>query len=166
MKVSKFLMALIIGLVLFSVGCSKDEESKGEVNKTASDLPEFTFEKGVFPPSPKGIVKVNGNEYDMMAGGFEWSKGNKHIQTDAMSPSQIAEIMDAIELESGSEVRIEIEQNPKLHLFLWEGEENAKSVQLNENQLTFSESEGRYIYEVRAKWENGEVSYTFVVDVK
>lgn len=159
-------MALIIGLVLFSVGCSKDEVHQDKVNKTASDLPEFIFENGVFPPSPKGIVKVNGNEYDMMAGGFEWSKGNEHIQTDAMSPPQIAETMDAIELESGSEVRIEIEQNPKLHLFLWEDEENPKSVQLNENQLTFPESEGRYIYEVRAKWENGEVSYTFVVDVK
>lgn len=166
MRVSKFLKAITIGLLLIVVGCSQDEINKEKINKTVSYLPEFVFEKDVFPPSPNGIIKVDGNDYEMRSGNFRWEKGNMTTETDAASPNQIAEHFEAIEVKSNSKVNIEVEQNPKLSIFLWEDEGRTNSIQLDKNQLTMPEKEGRHIYEVRAEWEKGEVSYTFVVEVK
>lgn len=166
MKTSKFLMAIMIGFLLLIVGCTKDEIKNEKVNKTESYLPAFIFEKDVFPPSPKGMIKVAGNDYEMSSGGFSWTKGDQVIETDALAPPKIAEHFQAIEVELNSEATIEIEQNPRLSLFLWEDEEKAISIPLNGNEMTMSENKGRHIYEVRAVWENGRISYTFVVEVR
>ena len=166
LKASQFLIAITIGIILIMSGCTKDEINKETVNKMESYLPEFIFDKDVFPPSPKGMIKVDGNDYEMSSGGFGWVNVDQAIEADALAPTQIAEGFDAIEVEMNSEATIEIEQNPTLNLFLWEDEEEAISIQLNGKQMTMPDIKGRYIYEVRAIWENGRVSYTFVVEVK
>ena len=150
----------MIGLLIFVFGCSNEE-----VIETQSSLPKYTFEQGVFPPSPTGLVKVNGTDYEMAKGGFKWEKEDMVTQTDVVGPTQIAEHFEAIRVETNSEMRIEIEQNPKISVLLWE-EEKAETIHLDENQMTLPEDEGRYIFEVRAAWENGVVSYTFVVEVQ
>lgn len=165
MNASKILMAMILGGFLIIVGCSKDETNHEKVNDK-SYLPEFIFEEEVFPPSPKGMIEVVGNDYEMVRGGYSWVMGEQAIETDALAPPQIAEHFDAIQVEVGKEVRIEVEQDPKLSVFLWEDDEKTVSVQLNENQMTVPEHKGRHIYEVRAVWENGKISYTFVVEVE
>lgn len=164
MKVNSLFIAMMIGLVLFIVGCSKEEVEKPK--ETVSSLPEYTFEKDLFPPSPAGFVKIEEMRYEMARGGFEWRKGDQAVTTDAAAPTQIAETFVAIETTPSSEIEIEIEQNPHLRLFLWESDEKIIEVPLNETKMTLPEEAGRYIYEVRAAWENGEVSYTFVVEVK
>lgn len=164
LKFNSLLIVMLISLVLFVVGCSMEEVEKPE--ETQSSLPEYTFEKGVFPPSPSGFVKVEETRYEMAKGGFRWEMGNMASETDVAGPTQIAEHFEVIEVGPSSEVDIEVEQKPKLSVLLWEDEEKASSIQLGENQLTMPTEEGRYIYEVRAGWQNGEVSYTFVVEVK
>lgn len=160
LKVHSFFIVLIIGLLIFVVGCSKEEATE-----TQPSLPKYTFKKGEFPPSPTGFVKVNGIDYEMMKGGFRWEKGNMVTQTDAAGPTQIAAHFEAIKGGANSKVSIEVEQSPKLNVLLWE-EEKTTTIHLNENKLTVPENKGRYIYEVQAAWENGEVSYTFVVEVQ
>ncbi|MFD2443042.1 hypothetical protein ACFSO7_03505 [Bacillus sp. CGMCC 1.16607] len=88
---------------------------------------------------------------------------NSRVQTDAASPNQIAEHFKAIIVEPNRKVSIEIEQNPNLSVYFWnyEGE-----VDLQDGQITVPASKGRYIYEVLAIWSNGQVSYTFVVEIK
>ena len=160
MQANSFFKPLMIGLLIFVLGCSNEE-----VIETQSPLPKYTFERGVFPPSPLGFVRIDETSYEMLKGGFEWRKGNMTSQTDSLSPTQAAEHFKAIEVKPNSEVYIEVEQKPKLSIYLWE-EEKTKTIQLDENQMTLPEDEGRYIYEVRAAWENGEVSYIFVVEVQ
>jgi hypothetical protein len=49
---------------------------------------------------------------------------------------------------------------------VWNEDERLKEITLNENEITVPPSKGLYIYEVIGKWSNGEVSYTFVVEVQ
>ncbi len=132
-------------------------------NTAQSFLPEFIYKNDKFPPSITGFVKINETRYEMAKGNFKWQKGTENVQTDAASPVQIAEHFQAIVAEPNSKATIEIKQNPRLSVYLWNSEED---VPLEEKQITIPANKGRYIYEVVAEWSNGEVSYTFVVEVK
>ena len=136
-----------------------------EVTETVqSSLPKFIFEKDEFPPAIIGFVKINETRYKMTKGNFKWEKGNETVQTDAASPSQIAENFKPIIAEPNSKATIEIEQNPNLSIYLWDSEE--VKLASKGNQFFVPSIKGQYIYEVVAKWSNGEVSYTFVVETK
>ena len=68
LKVNSFFIVIIIGLLFFGVACSKEETK--ETKEIQSSFPKYTFEKGVFPPSPSGFVKVDETRYEMAKGGF------------------------------------------------------------------------------------------------
>ncbi len=106
----------------------------------------------------------------MIVGGFRWERkqgsGTQIVQTDAASSYQIAENFKAFALEQDQKITIEIEENPELVIYLWNKNGREKEITLTDNQITAPTSKGRYIYEVLAKWTNGEVSYTFFVEVK
>lgn len=87
------------------------------------------------------------------------------VHTDAASPSQIGENYNAIGLEPNTIINIEIEDNPKISVYQLDENSRDKEVILRNNHLSVPSSKGRYIYDVLAKWPNGEVSYTFVVEV-
>jgi hypothetical protein len=134
--------------------------------RTANQVKE---NKDDFPPSMTGLINVKGKEYAMKAGNYKWErkKGSETevVQTDAASPSQIGENFNAIGLEPNTNINIEIEDNPKISVYQWNENGRDKEVILKNNHLSVPSSKGRYIYEVLAKWSNGEVSYTFVVKV-
>ncbi|XKI12455.1 hypothetical protein GGGNBK_12450 [Sporosarcina sp. ANT_H38] len=67
-------------------------------------------------------------------------------------------------MEPTSKASIQIEQNPELSVYIWAAERSTDIIEGNE--LTVPITSGRYFYEVVSKWPNGEVSYTFVVEVK
>ncbi len=127
-------------------------------------LHPFVFKNNDFPPTPLGLVTIHETTYEMTRGGFTWTKGNQTVQTDAASPTQIAESIEAIVTEPSSKVSISIAQDPHLNIYLWEAERNHYISEGNE--LIIPHTSGRYVYEVIAKWSNGEQSYTFVVEVK
>lgn len=136
-----------------------------KVTKTVEpSLPEFIFDKDEFPPAITAFVTFNETRYKMTQGNFKWEKGNKIIQTDASSPAQIAENFKAIIVEPNSTAIIEIEQKPHLNVYLWDSDKAKLAFQ--GSQISVPTIKGRYIYEVVAKWSNGEISYTFVVETK
>lgn len=135
-----------------------------EGDKSHSFYAEYKYKDATFPPIVKGVVIVDGIRHDMARGGFEWTKGNQSVLTDAASPEQIAESFKAIDVHSEDEITIEVEQTPNLNVYLWN--EERKLVPFNNKQLTVPTDVGRYIYEVVAKWSNGRVSYTFVIEVE
>ncbi len=153
---------LMIGFfALLIAACSKD------VSKT--DL-EVEDNKESFPPSMTGWLHVDGKKYEMEAGGFQWQRKKglitETVQTDHASPNQVAENLPALQLEPNTMMQIEIEENPKIIVYIWNKDGREKEVLLNNNEMVAPTSKGRYIYEVFARWSNGEVSYTFVLEVK
>ncbi|MFJ7935914.1 DUF3221 domain-containing protein [Sporosarcina sp. NPDC096371] len=127
-------------------------------------LQKFDFSNHAFPPNLAGFVDIDGSRYDLAAGGFRWTKGNQTAMTDAAGPTQIAENFEAVVVEANSKAKIVIEQNPTLSVYAWDTEREA--VAAEEGLISLPSTSGRYIYEVVAEWANGEVSYTFVVELK
>lgn len=123
-----------------------------------------------FPPSIIGTVIINEKKYEMEEGNSMWErkKGEESevVQTDASSPSQIAESFIAIEVEPNTAILIDIEKDPVQSVYLWYENERDQEIKLADNHFSAPSSKGLYVYEVLAKWQNGEVSYTFVVEVK
>ena len=156
------LFAIIVFSLLWITGCSIGQVNTGtDVNAGSEDE---------FPPTISGAIKIDNTQHEMIAGGYKWEKkqGSKTqvIQTDAAFPYQIAEDFKVIAIEPNQKITIDIEENPQLFVYLWNNNEREIEIELNENQITASASKGRHIYEVFATWPNGEVSYTFVVEVK
>jgi hypothetical protein len=164
-KMKPLLFAIIVFSSLLITGCSNGmvDEVK-EVNKVKE------VSENEFPPTIPGVISVNEKEYEMVAGNYKWERKQgsetQVVQTDAASPYQIAEDFKAIALEKNHNIKIDIEENPQLVVYIWNKDGREKEITLNENQITAPASNGKYIYEVLAKWTNGEVSYTFVAEVK
>ncbi|WP_391122354.1 hypothetical protein [Psychrobacillus sp. L3] len=155
---------LFLAMVLFSALCIT-----GCSNGSSEMDREVKASENEFPPSMAGSINVNDKEYEMVVGNYRWERkqgiDTQVVETDAASPYQIAEYFNAIMVEPNTNINIEIEENPRVSLFLWNGNGREKEVKLKNNQLLAPTSKGQYIYEVLAKWSNGEVSYTFVVEV-
>ncbi|WP_203249111.1 DUF3221 domain-containing protein [Sporosarcina beigongshangi] len=130
--------------------------------KLASD--SFDYSNHAFPPHLAGVIEINGTSYKMEKGGFRWTKGNQTITTDAASPTQIAEKLEPITIKANSEAIVVIEQNPSLSVYIWDTEQRT-TASVKGGQITLPATSGNVIYEVVANWANGEVSFTFVVDI-
>ncbi len=156
------LFAIIVLSLLCITGCSNGEYNAGIDVNTGSE--------NEFPPTISGTIKIDHTQHEMIAGGYRWEKKQgaetQVVQTDAASPYQIAEDFKAIAIEPNQNITIDIEGNSQLVVYLWNNNEREKEIKFIENQITAPASKGRYIYEVFATWPNGEVSYTFVVEVK
>lgn len=161
MKTKPLLITILLFTSLWITGCSNDTVTAGK---------EVKVNENEFPPSISGVVRVNNAQHEMVVGGYKWERKQgsetQAVQTDSASPYQIAEDFKAIALEQNQKVTIDIEENPELYVYLWTKDGREKEITLKDNQITVPASKGQYIYEVLAKWNNGEVSYTFVAEVK
>jgi hypothetical protein len=146
---------MIISLFLIT-SCSN------EVGKNRDESQEF-------PPSMTGNFLVNGKEYKMEEGGYRWERKQgfetQVVRTDHASPYQMAEHIQAISLPANEEIKIIIEENPEIIVYLVNENGRVKEIQHIENLITTPSEKGKYIYEVEAKWKNGIVSYAFVIEI-
>lgn len=117
-----------------------------------------------------GTVSVDGITYELQEGNSQWERkvgsGTEVAQTDAAPPSQIAEEYDAIEVKPATNLKIDIEENPKLTVYKWTENNRGEAADLKDDQFTSPKDKGQHIYEVLATWKNGEVSYTLVIEVR
>lgn len=151
---------LMMGIfALFIASCSN-------VNKNSLEVED---NKESFPPSMTGWIYVDGKKYELEAGAYQWQRKKglitETVQTDHASPNQVAENSHALPLKPSTKLRIEIEENPKIIVYLWNEDDREKEIVLHNNEMVAPISKGRYVYEVFAQWSNGEVSYTFVLEV-
>lgn len=147
------LQYLIIVISLLIIGCTNNEIVTEE-----------------FPPSLSGLIIMNGNEYPMEKGGYRWERRKgletEVVTTDHASPYQMAERIEPILVKPKQEVEIKIEDNPDIHVYLWNEKGRTEEIELHVNGLILSSNKGNHIYEAVAEWKNGTISYTFVVDVQ
>ena len=152
----RILTVILLGLSLIMTACSLESIKKESEND--------------FPPTMTGTIEVNGQQYDMAKGNYRWERKQgmetQVIQTDAASPYQIAENFDAIPVGPSETIHINIEDEPTITAYLWDESGRQKEISVKNNQMEAPESVGKYVYEVLAEWSNGEVSYTFVAEIK
>lgn len=113
-----------------------------------------------------GEIIVHSDKYEMIPGDYV-SKGEPEIQSvDTPSVLEFSEEFETLTVNKNSNIEIIIKENPSLTVFQWNEDEQTKEVALKDNKLNVPQKEGIYIYEVKAKWENGEASFIFDVEVK
>jgi hypothetical protein len=142
---------LLIVFLLLLIGCSQEE-----VQQNAN------------PPSM--FLKVNEDEYLMEQGVFSWSV-KEGLQTkvttvDAASPNQIAHELEPILVDKKSELKFVTEGEPIITVYLWNQEEIVEEIPIKDNHFFAPVEAGFYTYEARAEWENGDSSYTVVIEVE
>ncbi|MFL0507606.1 hypothetical protein ACH0B5_17930 [Ureibacillus sp. 179-F W5.1 NHS] len=120
-----------------------------------------------FEPVEGKIVSDN-KEYTMIIGNFEWVEedfeANKKSNLDKKG---LADEFDTLELEKGTKLKIEIDGSPLSLKINEESEDGSvKSIDIRESEITLPTNEGYYIYEVNAKWNEGNISYVFDVNIK
>ncbi|WP_148629613.1 hypothetical protein [Bacillus sp. E214] len=151
-----YIMGMLIFVILLMTGCSNNADKETIANE--------------FPPSMKGLVLVNGIEYQMEKGNYNWERiigsEKEMVQTDYASPYQIADNMEPIKVKSIQKATIEIEDNPNIKIYLWNEKGRGQEIEHKNNQFYIPASKGRYIYEVLAEWNDGTISYTFVLDIE
>ncbi|WP_158736209.1 hypothetical protein [Alteribacillus sp. YIM 98480] len=160
----KSVYSFLFGVAILLSGCGVLETS----NRSEDPFP---------PPIPTGTVEMNNTQHGMKSGGYEWIQTNddgdsQAVQTDAPSPMQIADIMEAIALkpETEAEITFNSEHKPQLTLYIWNEDGRNTEGSLKDHSFTLPEKTGEYVYEVVADWsyENvkGTVSYTFLTEVE
>lgn len=129
-----------------------------------------SVDQAEFPPEKTAAVEVNGSEYSIEKGGYRWvrKKGleTETVTTDHASPNQMAEHLKPIRVKPDQKVKVKIEDDPVMKVYLWKETGKEKEIKLEDDQITVPADKGKYIYEVLAEWKNGEISYTFVAEVQ
>lgn len=146
-------MILAYSLFIIMIGCSTNAGEEAE-----------------FPPSMNAVAEVNGTDYQMEKGNEQWvrKKGleTETMTTDHASPNQMADHLTPIMMKPDQKVRIKIEDQPVIKVYLWNETGKEKEIKLEDHQITVPSSKGSYIYEVLAEWPNGKVSYTFAAEIQ
>lgn len=88
------------------------------------------------------------------------------IQTDHASPNQMAVQLKPILVKPDQKVKVKIEDDPVIKVYLWNETGIESEIKLEDNQINMPADKGKYIYEVLAEWQNGEISFTFVAEVQ
>ncbi|USK36942.1 hypothetical protein LIS77_13405 [Cytobacillus firmus] len=129
-----------------------------------------SVDQAEFPPEKTAAVEVNGSDYSIEKGGYRWvrKKGleTETVTTDHASPNQMAELLKPIRVKPEQKVKVKIEDDPVMKVFLWNETGKEKEIKLEDDQITVPADKGKYIYEVLAEWKNGEISYTSVAEVQ
>ena len=117
---------------------------------------------------PQGKVIVGNQGYSMMIDEFEWKE--KDFEARKLNDSNIYDLADefkTLEVKNDDKLNIEIEQNPSSIIVIQLNEDgNSETVELRENEIIPPLEEGYYIYEVKAEWNEGKISYVFDIVIK
>ncbi len=143
------MLLLLLSLVLILTGCSITNNSIEEQIPTS------------------GSIVVGKTEYEMMPGKYTYRGETMKISTlEDKSVYEIAEGFDTLNVEKNESIEIILEDNPSLTVNEWNDVGEVKEITIKDNKITVQSEAGIYIYEVVAKWPNGEASFIFEVETK
>ncbi|MEH7454781.1 hypothetical protein [Gottfriedia acidiceleris] len=112
-----------------------------------------------------GKIIVDNSEYEMKVGRYNWERENTKIRRiENFSPIKIAKDFETLKLQKNEKVKLVIEDNPDLTIYLWSEDGKSKGVK-KQNYITVPSKSGYFIYEVVGKWSDGEASYIFDVEI-
>ena len=116
----------------------------------------------------QGKVIVENQDYSMLIDEFEWKE--KDFETKKLTDSNIYDLADefkTLEVKNMDKLNIEIEQNPSSMIVIQLNEDGtSETVELKENEIILPVEKGYYIYEVKAEWNEGKISYLFDIIIE
>lgn len=121
---------------------------------------------------PQANVQVKGEKVEAITGVFHWETegwfSTRAVVVDAPSSWQMGEKMEGTMVGEGDIATISFsdDSNPRVTAFVWKDAEHGKRLPITGNELKLPTESGKHVIELTAIWENGEASYTIVVDVK
>lgn len=121
------------------------------------------------PPSP--IITVEEKKIEVAQGSYCWDGLYNSICVDTLSPPMLIdhhEIKPVI-ISPESELKIEFNKEPNkntLGVNRWLNDNEVKNISLSNNVLIAPKEKGVYVYDVHARWEKGDSSYAFVIEVR
>lgn len=130
------------------------------------------FVVGLFnakPPSP--TITVGEKKIEVAQGSYCWDGLINAVCADTSSPPEIIKHQELkpVVVSPESKIKIEFKTEPNkdsIGVNQWLNNEKTEDVPLNDNILTAPKEEGVYVYDVFARWEKGDSSYAFVIEVR
>lgn len=121
------------------------------------------------PPSPtitfgkKGISTAQGS--------YCWNGLLNLKCVDMTSPPMIIkhEGLKPVVVSPEAQLKVEFKNEPKkntLRANKWISNEEKETAKLNDNVLTAPKEKGVYVYDIFARWDKGDSSYVFVIEVQ
>jgi uncharacterized protein YcfL len=170
----KLTIAVMLVLTLIVSGCAshQDQDQDTVEESVNSQEKSITIQEELPPPIPTGTIEIDEHQYEIVSGHFRWIRKvgseTEVTETDAPSPNQIAAEMEIIQSQPGKTATIQIDhqEEPRYSVYLWNEDDREEEISMEDNQFTLPAEEGVYVYEIIARWSNGEVSYTSVVEVR
>lgn len=120
------------------------------------------------PPLPN--VTIEEMKVEVIQGSYCWEGVFKKECVDTFSPPELVkhQHVKAFVTSSESEIKIQFKNEPlenSLGVNVWRDSGIVERVLINEHSFTAPKSKGVYIYEVFARWDKGNSSYVFMIEV-
>jgi hypothetical protein len=160
------LIILTLSILVTAAGCSADiQHSEG----AAQDSGE-TGEEEIQWCNPPSIQVTAGEErIETLKGSQKWKVEHdngeiSYSEADTAPPSTVPEFKYPQNVSSDAEVTVEFPAPPiSYQIFEWDEEDNVID---RFDDLSLAGQEGLKIYEIRARWDQGIVSYVMYLDVR
>lgn len=142
----KRMIALLAALFLSACGTESAKLPE-------QDLPELT-------------VRLGGEDYLAARGSYCWSEAKTATCADASgNPFDYEKFSGKISARSGDEANLVFSHAPQSTQVNVQAEGEPESY-ISPGQVTIPDGPGRYGYTVHAEWQQGDVSYFFIVEAE
>lgn len=123
----------------------------------------------VTPPSP--TITVEDKNVEVAQGSYCWNGLINAGCVDMTSPPEIIKDHEfkPVVASPESELNIEFKNTPQentLNVNQWLTNEKTANVHIRDNKIVLPKEKGVYGYDVSARWEKGDSSYAFVIEIR
>jgi hypothetical protein len=154
-----FGLLVLIGIVF--VGCMEKKQTEVEKVSPLIKPPELT-------------VSYNSKSIRAIQGTCSWYVENgdgtlSGFEADSVSPPELVNSQtDFLNVPSKASIILEFKNEPKAYeVYIWEGNDQTTKLKLQKNEvIVVPKKKGLVVYEVYAKWKEGNAHYAFSVIVE
>lgn len=121
------------------------------------------------PPTP--IVTIDNKVVSTAQASYCWNGFLKSECVDTISPPEIIKhhSLKAIVVSAEAKVKVEFKNEPledTLTASIWNQDQQLESAVIHNHLLTAPKEKGVYVYDIFARWEKGDSSNVFVLEVE
>jgi len=132
---------------------------------------ERTGTKGQLPEPPRPKIAWNGKTAEVLLTSYCWSYGKKGRCVDTPGPVTIIERWNPhpLQVTPGAVITLSYELPPdenSIMLSQWMDGDPVEQALDEDGRWTAPEQPGWYMYEVRARWPQGDAGHAFVIEVR